>query len=108
VDGRAVRVAIACSVNHGARRNDSIRGRWAAGLSVGLEARGTQFVAIVRGRRVSGNFVPAELERGLRFADSLGRAPVPVHLRLTVVKLSHVSVVSRARQSYVVHASIST
>ncbi len=56
-------------------------------------ARGTRFVPVVRGRCVSGNFVPAELERGLRFADSLGRAPVPVHFLLAVIKLSHVGVV---------------
>ena len=57
---------------------------------------------------ILGNFVPAELERGLRFADSVRRAPVPVHLLLAVIELSHVGVVSRARQSQIVHASIST
>ena len=61
-------------------------------------APGTRF-AVVRGRRVSGNFVPAELEPGLRFADSLGRAPVPVHFLLTVVKLSHVGVVRQRSNS---------
>ena len=89
----------------GKNRNDSIM--WAMGGRAfgGLEARGL-WLSCNGG--VSGNFVPLELERGLRFADSLGRAPVPVHFLLTVVKLSHVGVVSRARQSSVVHASIST